>query len=320
MININSKSNEINLGYACINMQLANPKKYNSTNKEKIICNRSMIKKTFSEKGIKYASELGLKNCIDLQKIVKWNNENNFTFFRITSDLFPWSSEYKLKELPDYSKIKKILSEVGTFANNKNIRLTSHPGPFNVLTSIKPSVVQNCIKDLSTQGETFDLMGLSRSPYNKINIHIGGAYNNKKESMERFCRNFNLLPKSVKDRLTVENDDRESLYNVKDLYNGVYKKIGIPIVFDYHHHKFNNGGITEKEALILSTSTWQNITPVVHYSESMSIEQENSKIKPQAHSNFIYNHINTYKQKLDIMIEAKQKELAVLNYLRRYGI
>ena len=54
--------------------------------------------------------------------------------------------------------------------------------------------------------------------------------------MKRFCENFNRLPDSVKTRLTVENDDKASMYSVVDLYEGVYKVIGIPIVFDYHHH------------------------------------------------------------------------------------
>ena len=307
------QNTDIKLGYACVNMHLANPKNKSG----KIITHRSMIKKTFSEKGISYASELALKNCQDLFKIIKWNKKNNFTFFRISSDIFPWASEYNLKDLPDYLKIKNTLLQTGNYANKHNIRLTSHPGPFNVLTSKKPEVVRNCIKDLSIQGQTFDLMGLSRTPYNKINIHIGGAYNNKQSAMIRFCKNFNLLPTSVKKRLTVENDDRDTLYNVIDLYNGVYKKIKIPIVFDYHHHKFNTGGISEEEALNIAISTWNKITPVVHYSESRSLEKNDKKIKPQAHSDFIYNKINTYNRKLDIMIEAKKKELSILDYLEK---
>ena len=37
---------------------------------------------------------------------------------------------------------------------------------------------------------------------------------------------------------------------------------------------------------------------------------------PQAHSDYIYDYINTYENNLDIMVEAKQKELAVLKYLK----
>ena len=50
-------------------------------------------------------------------------------------------------------------------------------------------------------------------------------------------KNFERLPNSVKHRLTVENDDKASMYSVKDLMY-IHERIGIPIVFDYHHHKF----------------------------------------------------------------------------------
>jgi UV DNA damage repair endonuclease len=41
-------------------------------------------------------------------------------------------------------------------------------------------------------------------------------------------------------RLTVENDDRGSMYSVNDLLH-VHQKTGIPIVFDFHHWKFCQG-------------------------------------------------------------------------------
>ena len=295
------------MGYACINMQLSNQK-------PRIYTGRSMIKRTFESKGIEYASELGLQNCKDLFKIIKWNKENGFDFFRITSNLFPWSSEYKLEDMPDHWEIAGILGEIGKYVEENNMRITSHPGPFNVLTSPHEHVVENCVKDLSIHGEVFDMMGLSRTPYNKINIPIGGVYGDKKSAMERFCKNFERLPESVKSRLTVENDDKATMYSVKDLFYGVYAVIGIPIVFDYHHHRFNDGGLTEEGALKVAISTWGDIVPVVHYSESRNIEQEDDKIRPQAHSDYVYDYINTYGNEVDIMVEAKAKELAVLKY------
>jgi len=296
-----------NMGYACINMGLSN-------SKPRVTTNRSMIKRTFTEKGIEYASELSLNNCKDLLTILKWNNENGFKFFRMSSDLLPWASEYDISTLPDYEEIKNTLKQCGDYATENDMRITCHPGPFNVLTSPHPHVVDNCITDLSIHGEVFDMMGLSRTPYNKINIHIGGVYGDKKSAMERFCKNFERLPESVKTRLTVENDDKASMYSVVDLYEGVYKVIGIPIVFDYHHHRFNTGGLSEEDALEVAISTWVDVVPVVHYSESRSIEQEDPKIRPQAHSDYVYDYINTYKNRVDIMVEAKAKELAVLRY------
>ena len=301
------------IGYACINMKLSNQK-------PRVYTGRSMIKRTFEQKGIRYASELGLQNCKDLMEIIKWNNEHDFKFFRITSNLFPWCSEYELKSMPDYEEIKSTLYEIGEYVKENQMRITSHPGPFNVLTSPHEHVVENCIKDLSIHGEVFDLMNLSRTPWNKINIHIGGVYGDKISAMERFCKNFSQLPESVRSRLTVENDDKATMYSVKDLYHGVYEVIGIPIVFDYHHHRFNTGDLSEREALEMACSTWRDIKPVVHYSESRSSEKKDNTIREQAHSDYIYEYIDTYDCDVDIMVEAKMKELAVLRYKEIHNI
>jgi len=307
----------MNIGYACINMQLSYPQQYGGQEKGvlPITTGRSMIRRTFDSRGILYASEKTLSNCSDLEKIVSWNINNGYKFFRVTSNLAPWKSEYRWDDMPDIEQIRKHLWSAGTMANTHNLRLTSHPGPFNVLTSPRPHVVTNCVRDLTDHGDVFDMMNLSRTPYNKINIHIGGAYGDKESAMKRFCENFELLPDSVKSRLTVENDDRASMYSVKDLYYGVYERIGIPIVFDYHHHKFCSGDMSEQEALEMAISTWpSDITPAVHYSESRREEQLDETIRVQAHSDYIYDEIDTYGHDIDIMVEAKRKELAVQKY------
>ena len=307
----------MNIGYACINMQLSYPQKYGG--KEKgvlpITTGRSMIKRTFLSKGVDYASELTLANAMDLDKIMDWNILNGYNFFRITSGLAPWKSEYEWEDLKDIERIRMYLHSAGVKAKSHNLRITSHPGPFNVLTSPHPHVVDNCVSDLTDHGSVFDMLGLSRTPYNKINIHIGGAYGDKESAMERFCKSFERLPDSVKSRLTVENDDKASMYSVKDLYEGVYKRIGIPIVFDYHHHKFCTGDLSEQQALEMAISTWpEGITPATHYSESRRDEQKDETIRVQAHSDYVYDKIETYGNEIDVMVEAKHKELAVQKY------
>ena len=295
-----------NLGYACINETLG-------SQKPRITTNRSMIKRTFKERGVEYASELALQNCRDLIEIIKWNHQNGINFFRMTSGLFPWYSEYKLSDMPHANRIKTLLASAGNLAQTYGQRITSHPGPFNVLPSPTDRVVQNTINELTDHAEVFDLMGLSQTPYNKINIHCNGVYGDKITAMDRFCKNFDRLPQSAQNRLTVENDDKASMYSVTDLMY-IHERIGIPIVFDYHHHKFCTGGLTEEEALKLAVSTWGDIKPVVHYSESKSLHEENNKIKPQAHSDYISEYINTYGLDVDIMIEAKKKELTLAQY------
>ena len=105
------------------------------------------------------------------------------------------------------------------------------------------------------------------------------------------------------------------MFSVKELYEGIYKKIGVPIVFDFYHHKFCTGGLTEQEALELALSTWpKDIVPLTHYSESRRKEHLDESIKAQAHSDLINGPIETYGNDIDVVIEAKHKELAVLNY------
>ena len=70
----------------------------------------------------------------------------------------------------------------------------------------------------------------------------------------------------------------------------------------------------------MACSTWGDITPVVHYSESRSIEKNDTTIRGQAHSDYIYEYIDTYDNKVDVMVEAKMKELAVLRYKKIHNI
>ena len=295
------------LGYACINMSLQAA--------GGICTNRTMRQKTYNERGLDYCSELALQNVKDLVNIIKWNNEMGIKLFRMSSQIFPWMSYYQLDELPDYEAICDYLYMAGDEASGKQ-RLTFHPGHFNVLGSPNPTVVNKTIKELNQHSEIMNIMGLSRTHYNKINIHIGGAYGDKQATLDRWINNYHKLNFSTQERLTVENDDKASMFSVKELYEGIYKKIGVPIVFDFYHHKFCTGGLTEQEALELALSTWpKDIVPLTHYSESRRKEHLDESIKAQAHSDLIYDKIPTYGNEFDCVIEAKHKELAVINYI-----
>ena len=300
----------MNLGYACINMTLG-------SQKPRVTTNRSMIKRTFLEKGIAYAGELGLQNAKDLFTILQWNNRKGIKVFRLSSEMFPWASEYDIESSPYYKRILMVLQACGKFANDNGIRITAHPGPFNVLVSPRENVVKNTITDLEIHGKIFDMMGLEKSPYNNLNIHCNGVYGDKISAMDRFCENFKLLSPSVQSRLTIENDDKVSMYSVKDLMY-IHERIGIPIVFDYHHHQFCTGGLSEQEALELAISTWpKGIKPIVHYSESKALHEENTKLKPQAHSDYIKQLPNLYGNDVDVMVEAKAKELSILPFINK---
>ncbi|HZH65917.1 MAG TPA: UV DNA damage repair endonuclease UvsE [Flavisolibacter sp.] len=290
-----------NLGYACINLTLAD---------EGVTTNRGMIKKTFGEKGIAYASELALSNVQALYKILEWNVENGIRVFRVTSDLFPWASEYKIQAMPHYREIREILEACGKMP----VRLSTHPGPFNKVAGIGTTLT-NTIKDLEIHSEIFDLMNLEASPYNKINIHVGGAYGDKAETLKRFAQNFRLLSPHLQKRLTIENDDKPGLYTVQELVP-LHEMTGIPIVFDYFHHRLHPGEQTEREAFETAYKTW-TVKPTFHYSSSRR-ENENPEAKKEAHSDWLHEEIATYNYEVDIMLETKMKELSLLRY--RQGI
>lgn len=287
----------MNLGYACINLTLA---------EEGITTNRGMIKKTFGEKGIAYASELALSNVQALLKILEWNAANDVSLFRVTSDLFPWASEYKLKDIPHFREIREVLEACGKMG----IRLSSHPGPFNKVAG-SGATLDNTIKDLEIHSEIFDLMNLPASHMAKINIHVGGAYGNKSETLKRFAQNFGLLSSNLQKRLTIENDDKPGLFAVQELLP-LHEAIGIPIVFDYFHHKLHPGTQTEEEAFHTAYKTW-GVTPTFHYSSSRR-EKENPEAKKEAHSDWLHEEINAYGKELDVMLETKMKELSLLRY------
>ena len=293
----------MNLGYACINTIMS---------ANGIMTNRTMRKKTFDQKGLDYVSDLALLNVKDLKTIVEWNNEHGIKLFRLSSQIFPWQDEYDFSSLKDYDEICKLMLEIGEIATKSGQRLTMHPGPYNCLASPNPKVVAKTVRELDCHSEQMNMLGFEPSNYNKINIHVGGAYGDKSATLARFVKNFSLLRDDTKKRLVIENDDSPNEYSVKDLFDGIYQTIGIPITFDYFHHKFNTGGLTEEEALKMAAITWpEGITQCCHYSESRQKEYLDESIRPQAHSDIIYERINTYGLEPDIVIEAKLKEQAI---------
>lgn len=293
------------IGYACINMTLG---------EKNITTNRGMIRKTFDSKGLKYVSELSLQNVRDLIEVIKWNEKNGIKLYRMSSDMFPWSSEYNFNDLPDITKIKNLMLGLGNLVKQYGHRLSFHPGPFNVLASPNPDVVKKTISELNKHSEIMDMLDLPVSPFSKINIHVGGAYGNKQEALKRWVDNFHLLGENTKKRLTVENDDKPNMFTVQDLLY-IHENTKIPIVFDYHHHNCHNDGMSTEDALKLALATWpKNITPVVHISEPR--DDKNFR----AHHDYIQNKVEVYGYDLDMMFEAKAKELSVLEYRKKFGL
>jgi UV DNA damage endonuclease len=304
------------LGYCCINLSISE----GLSKKEKIGVNRSMTKKTFNERGIEYVSELVILNVTDLKKILLWNHQNGINMYRMSSDMFPWMSEYQIQDLPRFQEIREILEECGKIAMETNQRITFHPSPYGVLASLNQEVVQKALKELEQHAQIMDLMGLERSYKYPINIHVNTTKPTKQEAAERFCNNFQLLSESVRSRLVVEVDDKKSQYTSVDLYELIYKKIGIPITFDYLHNLCNPPeNLSEEESLVLCLSTWpEGFIPLTHYSESKKIYEDRYS-KEVAHTDWIYSKIETYGKVFDTELEVKMKDQALLKYLKEFS-
>jgi len=301
----------IRLGYCCINLSLKDKK-----------VNRGMIKKTFLSKGLNYCSELAEQNLIDTFDIIKWNVDNNIFVYRLSSNIFPWFSEYNLEDLPNFNNIKSTLCQIGKFILENNVRVGFHPGPFNVLASEKYQVVDNTVFEINQHSKILDMMGLPKNPYYGINIHINNSKPNKASALQRFEDNFSKLSNSSQKRLTIENDDKQSLYTPLDLIklsNRIKEKYGclLPVVFDNLHYSIHSDLLCPTFIVSECSKTWSDLTPLIHWSSSKKIHEDPSCLQI-AHADYVYDKIVLPNGNFDVEIEAKCKDLSLLNYIKNY--
>eukprot|EP00741_Cyanophora_paradoxa_P013143 tig00020675_g12696.t1 len=289
---------KLRLGYACINELLK---------EQDIRANRTLVLKTIHKEGVQEAKRRALANVADLKPILEWNERHEIRFFRLGSDLFPFASHKEVGY--DVSFAAAELREVGDLAKRLGHRLTSHPGQYNNLTSPESKIVENSIRELQYHADVFDLMGLDADSV--MVLHGGGAYGDKKSALERFERNFQALPPSVARRLVLENDDK--VYNVEDLLP-LCDRLEIPLVLDWHHDKClpSSQPIAAYLDDIARTWTRRGIRQKQHQSESAP------GANPCAHSDYVEElPALCLGTDVDLMIEAKMKEQAVLHLYRK---
>ena len=143
-------------------------------------------------------SDLCLHNSENLLAALSFLQVNGIGAFRILSPFFPRYTHpdvgYSLEGLPDAGAILHNLRQAKKFRDRNDIRLSFHPDQFIVLSSPRKNVVENAIKELEYQAMLAGHIGAD-----VINIHGGGAYDDKKAALLRFKENFRLLsPQSGK--------------------------------------------------------------------------------------------------------------------------
>ncbi len=290
------------LGYPCMNRTLRE-------REEPLRCNRDMRKATFEDRGPSYAADLATQNLRDLRAILEWNHDHGIDFYRVTSTLVPWNSQFDLADLDAYDELRRLAERCGEYVRDHDMRLTFHPDYWCRLASTAPETVERSKRAVEYHADWLDLMGLARSPYFGVNVHIGATYDDRGATAERFRAAVRDLSPAARARLTVENDDEAGLWAVSELADQVSDPVGVPVVFDYHHHSFSDRGLTYREGFERAAATW-DCRPAVHYSEPARLHGDDTK--PQAHAEYVARVPKWLRREADVMLEAGAKERAVL--------
>jgi len=254
-----------------------------------------------------------VENNLDcLFKILQYNVQNGFYFFRISSDLVPFAS-HPVCTFDWAGHFRGQFRKVGEFIKEHDIRISMHPDQFVVINAQKDDVVERSVRELEYHCTVLDEMALDSTA--KIQIHVGGVYGDKRSAINRFIERYSSLSKSLKSRLVIENDDRS--FSLKDCLS-VHQKIGIPVIFDAFHHQCLNSGETLRQGLQHSGTTWKKSdgVPMVDYSSQHRGQRPGSHAKTLNIALFKKFLLETKGLDFDLMLEIKDKETSALKALK----
>jgi len=257
-------------------------------------------------------------NVHALNKMLPRIAKSGVALFRISSAMFPLADQVPEALWRGNEVLSRALVRTGQIIKEYGMRVTTHPGQFCVLSSDSESVMKKAIVELDIHAWMFDTMGLDRSPQCAINIHGG-----KSGRSDVLIRRINDLPETIRSRLTLEND--ESGYSVVQLLE-VHKGTGVPVVFDTHHHIFNDDSLSMDEAMDATMETWpKGIRPLQHISNTEPGLENGSFVDRRKHSNMIHYvpepqlKFLQYR-KIDVEVEAKHKNFAVFDMAKKFDI
>ncbi|KAI9002256.1 UV-endonuclease UvdE, partial [Gaertneriomyces semiglobifer] len=295
------------LGYACLNTVLR-------AQQPPIFQSRTCRMATIVQNGVSHAHALGVQNAKDIIPMLHWNEAHNIRFLRLSSEMFPFASHevhgYNIADVPG---AKEVLKEVGEVARRLGHRLTMHPGQFTQLASPRPEVVRNAIRDLEYHCQILDLLGADQDSV--LIIHMGGVYGDKPATIARFHENWATVPPHIQKRVVLEND--EICYSVEDLLP-TCEKFQIPLVLDWHHDSILPSSLPTLDYIPRINAIWhaRGIKVKQHYSEGRPGAV--TPMQRRAHSDRVVQ-MPPCEPDVDLMIEAKDKEMAVLGLMRVLG-
>ena len=256
-------------------------------------------------------SQICMENSRSLKRALEFCGANQIGCFRVISTILPCRTHpevgYRLADLPAANLIVAEFESCRQFAEQHHIRTVFHPDQFVVLNSLHDVVLERSIEDLEYHGEIAELIGAD-----VINIHGGGAYGDRTAALERFAKNLDRLSSRVRSRLTVENDDK--IYSPAELLP-ICRALGIPLVYDVHHHRCLPDQLTIAEATRAAIDTW-NREPLFHLTSPLAGWGQPHPERHHAEIDFDDFPQEWLDLEATIEIEAKGKEIAVLKLLQ----
>lgn len=308
-----SVSRPIQLGLCCINTILRNQN-------PPVFASRKMIIKSIEAKGIDELKNRITQNLRDVLTMMDWNERNGIKLFRLSSELFPHKSNPKVQDYT-FDFAIDLLREIGNRSKLYNQRLTFHPGQYNVVGTPNKKCFEQTISDLKYHADVLDLMGLDKNSV--MVVHGGGIYGNKTQTKHRWCEQFKLLPENVKSRLVLENC--EKCFSIEDCLE-ISKTTNVPVVFDTHHYECYKKLHPDEDLLdpehyieqILSTWHRRQIKPKFHISEQGCGRIGHHSDYIEEIPNYLLEIPSKYGVPIDIMVEAKQKEQAIMRLYQKY--
>ncbi len=240
-----------------------------------------------------------------LRRILEWNVQHGLLFFRIGSGVVPFGS-HPINTFPWQTRFAAEFRALGDYVRAQGLRISFHPDQFVVLNSPDAGIVERSIQELIYQGSMLDLMGLDST--HKLQIHVGGLYNDRELAISRFIATYQRLPEAVRARLVIENDDR--LFSLQDCLR-VHAAVGIPVLFDNFHHECLHHGEPMAEALRLAAATWHPLRDgvmMMDYSSQAPGERK-GKHTPTLEDDLFQGFLQDLGDlDADIMLEIKDKE------------
>ncbi len=249
-------------------------------------------------------------NAENLKRAFERCAELQIGAFRINSELLMLATHadagYRLEELPEADTLQKLFDEARIRADRLGVRRSLHPDQFVVLNSPDPRVRANSRAELEHQRLLADLCGAT-----EINLHAGGVYGDKVAALDRLRREIDTLPEPLRQKLTLENDDRS--YTPAELLP-LCRELGIPFTYDVHHHRVNPDRLTIEEATRAAAETWRGreIPPHVHLSSPQLPWSTPGDHRPHAGWIDPADFPECWRDMdLTVDVEAKEKENAI---------